>query len=375
MNMSISGRKALSLLTIVCFCGLLELAVLPVPVRACGAAAADRSAEHDEQPNYVVMESASHGAGKKARSLLPWIVGGGVVLAALLVLLLTKKSGDAVTVEEFGGHGTTDGLFDDPSGIALDDDGNVYVSDRDNRRIQKFTANGKFIKKWGFTPGLYPHGLVVDGGRLFVCDVNTSGSNLQIFDLEGNHQAAWKVPDFNVLSGSPAAVDVDADGSGNLYVLDNINRVVVVYNAVGTVSGHFRVDRDNPWPGPNGIAVAGNQVFVAESSDNQYGNRINVFTTSGAFVRTWGSPGSGAGQFRNPIGIALMGGASLIVGDHNVAPTFARIQKFDLGGGYQGVIQPASGSFYAKALAVNEPAGKIYVCAGNNDTILVVDTF
>ncbi|HUU04534.1 MAG TPA: hypothetical protein VMZ49_01525 [Patescibacteria group bacterium] len=371
-----ASKRMSALLTIICFFGVMELAVLPGPLPATGIGT-QIATGNDDQPNYVVRESASRQIKKKTPSILPWIIAGGVVLAAVLVLILTKKSGDdgSVTVSEFGGHGTTDGLFDHPSGIALDSSGNVYVSDMNNRRIQKFTANGVFIKKWNFSPGLHPLGLVVSGNRLYVCDLNTTGSNLQVFDLEGNHQATWKVPDYNNLSGNPASADVDADSSGNLYVLDNINRDVVIFNSSGTVNGHFRIQRDNPWPGPNGIAIAGNQVFIAESSDNQYGNRINVFDLSGTFIRTWGGTGSGPGQFRNPIGIAVMKSDSLIVGDHNVSPTFARIQKFSFSGSYQDMIQPAQGTFYARALAVNEQAGKIYVCAGNNDSILVIDTF
>ena len=33
-------------------------------------------------------------------------------------------------------------------GIAIDSDGNVYVADSGNYRIQKFTADGQFLDKW-----------------------------------------------------------------------------------------------------------------------------------------------------------------------------------------------------------------------------------
>ena len=36
-----------------------------------------------------------------------------------------------------------------PAGIAIDRDGNVYVADSWNYRIQKFTADGQFLGKWG----------------------------------------------------------------------------------------------------------------------------------------------------------------------------------------------------------------------------------
>ncbi len=42
-----------------------------------------------------------------------------------------------------------DGQFNWPDRITVDGDGNVYVTDRDNDRIQKFTSDGVFILKWG----------------------------------------------------------------------------------------------------------------------------------------------------------------------------------------------------------------------------------
>jgi tripartite motif-containing protein 71 len=49
----------------------------------------------------------------------------------------------------WGRFGTGDGEFDHPSGIAVDFDGNVYVADGGNHRIQKFNSTGVFLDKWG----------------------------------------------------------------------------------------------------------------------------------------------------------------------------------------------------------------------------------
>jgi DNA-binding beta-propeller fold protein YncE len=372
MNSFRFSRKTVALLTIVCFFGIMELAVLPGPVQAAGAASAVRASDHGGQPQYVVKESASHHARKKphAHSLLPWIVAGGVVLAAVLVLLLTKKSSSDVTISKFGGHGTTDGLFDHPSGLAIDADGNVYVSDFNNQRIQKFTANGAFIKKWSHTGGMQPMGLTVYGDRLYVCDIKNY-SDLQVFDLDGNFIATWHIPDYNTSQGMPGAMDVDTDSSGNIYVVDNMNIDVIVFNSSGTVMRHFSTKSTHQIPRHNCIAISGSQVFLTDAAYSE----VNVFDLSGNLLRHWGGEGSSAGKFYDPLGIAVMKGDSVIVGDSNLSPTFSRIQKFDFSGNYQGVIQPAQGGFYARALAVNDKAGKIYVAHGNSDEILVVDTF
>jgi len=49
----------------------------------------------------------------------------------------------------WGSTGSGDGQFTHPHGVAADSKGNVFVSDRDNANIQKFTSNGTFITKWG----------------------------------------------------------------------------------------------------------------------------------------------------------------------------------------------------------------------------------
>ncbi len=49
----------------------------------------------------------------------------------------------------FGMHGSHQGQFDHPVGVALDSEGNILVSDNGNKRIQKFTAKGKFLRSVG----------------------------------------------------------------------------------------------------------------------------------------------------------------------------------------------------------------------------------
>ena len=51
-------------------------------------------------------------------------------------------------VSEFGSVGSGPGQFDLVHGIAVDRDHRIYVSDRDNNRIQVFTEEGQFIEEW-----------------------------------------------------------------------------------------------------------------------------------------------------------------------------------------------------------------------------------
>jgi hypothetical protein len=285
-----------------------------------------------------------------------------------------------ITATKFGGHGPENGKFDSgPYGIALDDNGNVYVSEPDVHLIHKFTPNGEFIKKWSLSNDFLPYGMVVFKDRLYVCDLYDY--QIQVFDLDGIHKATWSVPDTNDRSGGMGVVDVDVDPDGNndgndsdpvFYVLDNIDRSVKKFNQSGSFLGYFQVDTVDKWEwGPIGIALAQGKVYVTDNVNN----KVNVWEENGAFVRSWGTEGNGNGQFYGPAGIAVMGGQYILVGDANLYPTFSRIQKFSLSGGYLAYIKPERGGFYPRAIAVNDAKGKIYISHSSSDEILIVNTF
>jgi DNA-binding beta-propeller fold protein YncE len=84
---------------------------------------------------------------------------------------------------------TTPGDFGAPQGVALDSDGNVYVTDTMNNRVEIFDADGNFISlfgKHGDGPGTFarPKGIAVDvDGHIWVADEMTD--RLQVFNKEG----------------------------------------------------------------------------------------------------------------------------------------------------------------------------------------------
>jgi tripartite motif-containing protein 71 len=45
--------------------------------------------------------------------------------------------------------GTGNGQFIDPGVIIVDSEGNTYVTDQGNNRVQKFDSDGNFVTKWG----------------------------------------------------------------------------------------------------------------------------------------------------------------------------------------------------------------------------------
>lgn len=91
-----------------------------------------------------------------------------------------------------GGYGFGNGHFVEDHGIVTDKQGNVYVVDTRNVRIQKFNSDGDFVTKWG-SQGcrddqfLIPHDIAIDSsGNIYVSD---SGN---VHFLAKNMPIIWK---------------------------------------------------------------------------------------------------------------------------------------------------------------------------------------
>ncbi len=109
-----------------------------------------------------------------------------LVNGMFISLVYSQEPNESTRVQKFNSNGTfiakwgtpgiNDTQFNNPTGIAVDASGNVYVTDTDNNRVQKFNSNGTFIAKWG-TPGINdtqfnnPTGIAVDAsGNVYVID-------------------------------------------------------------------------------------------------------------------------------------------------------------------------------------------------------------
>ncbi|MGH2443628.1 MAG: flippase activity-associated protein Agl23 [Chloroflexota bacterium] len=124
--------------------------------------------------------------------------------------------------------------------------------------------------------------------------------------------------------------------------------------------------------GPRGIAAAPNgDLYVADPPNH----RIVEFSASGSKLRSWGSPGSSAGQFAqldSPQGVAVAPD-----GDVYVADTWnQRIQVFSPTGAFLrswggGPIGAKPGEFYGPRSIAVSPSGRVYVADTGNERIQV----
>ena len=266
-----------------------------------------------------------------------------------------------------GQTGSTDSakgapLFDNPSGVAADSAGNVYVADLYNATIREIvptTVGG--VTTWttttiagaagkdGSANGtgaaaefLEPSGVAVDGaGNLYVADFGNEIIR-KITPKVSGQSVSWVV---TTLAGTPsakgsvnglgaAALFYDPDGvavnaAGTVYVADLLNddiRSITPAGQVGTVAGIATIGNSDgtvanaQFDDPLGVAVdgAGNLYVVDTVNDT-----LRLITPAGAVATIAGSPGQvgskdgtgSAGLFDKPSGIAVDGSGNLYVAD------------------------------------------------------------
>jgi DNA-binding beta-propeller fold protein YncE len=222
-------------------------------------------------------------------------------------------------VSQFGSFGSADGQLKSPSGLAIDAQGDIWVADKSNNRIQEFSSSGVYLRKFGVSGTqdgqlTAPEGIAVDGvGNIWVSDGSFT-RRLQKFTPQGTFIKRIGT------SGSglgqmmtPKGLDI---ANGKAWVADWQNNRVSVFSEAGDFLFQFGAQGvgDGQFKRPTGVDVdnAGN-VWVGE----QENNRVQQFGQSGEYITQFGVPGSAEGQFdfSLPLGIAADNEGNLWVTD------------------------------------------------------------
>jgi streptogramin lyase len=126
-------------------------------------------------------------------------------------------------IKTWGGKGTEPGKFDVAHGIAIDAKGWLWVTDRENQRIQIFDQDGKYIREVKFA-GL-PCALDIGKQNIFM--VNGFAGQLLKLDLDGKVLAAVGKPGAAGTWGEfGEAHFIAVSPKGEIYVADSVNRAV-----------------------------------------------------------------------------------------------------------------------------------------------------
>ena len=122
-----------------------------------------------------------------------------------------RFSSDGQLIASWGEPGKTEpNQFHLPHSILVGSDGLVYVCDRENSRVQVFSADGKFITMW--TDIQKPTDIAVDGDGVFYFSelaTDESPSRVSVLDREGNVLARWD---------SRSAHGLWVDSRGDIYL-------------------------------------------------------------------------------------------------------------------------------------------------------------
>jgi peptidylamidoglycolate lyase len=175
--------------------------------------------------------------------------------------------------------------FNMPTDVAIAPDGSFYVSDGyGNARVIHFSASGEFLHQWGTAgdaPGQFavPHGLALDAqGQVYVAD--RGNARLQIFTAEGEWVATWSRGEI----GRPWAVRIGPDGvvyvvdggdqrefwpdRGRILKLDDTGNVLAAFGSYGDEPGQFI------WPHTLALAADGS-LYIGEVAT---GMRVQKFS-------------------------------------------------------------------------------------------------
>jgi DNA-binding beta-propeller fold protein YncE len=132
--------------------------------------------------------------------------------------LVHRFSPDGKLKKTWGGAGTGPGQFALPHNIDVDRHGLVYVCDRENRRVQIFNGDGKYLTEWG---GLNnPADIYLDWKNdvAFVAEIGGPYQpKISIRDLKGKEISSWEGRESQGKGLMEVAHGLGVDSEGNVY--------------------------------------------------------------------------------------------------------------------------------------------------------------
>ena len=226
-------------------------------------------------------------------------------------VIVADPPAQAVHVLDFKGktsfriQGGKDRRLQHPVGVAADSQDNIYVADSDRGTILVYDHLGRFRHYLGKIKGEayfeQPEGVAVDGraDRIYVAD--TARNAISVLNLRaeivgnfGGNRRGPGQPEFN----KPTSVVLFRH---QLFVLDSYGSRVQILDLQGQVLRQFSTPNDNTSP-PDHAGIAVDSAGDLYLSDEVQGV-VRVYNQEGKLLRVFGRPGNKIGEFSRPIGV------------------------------------------------------------------------
>ncbi len=262
---------------------------------------------------------------------------------------------DFVKLErEFSGKGTSQGAFSKDIHLAFKQ--NIYVSDTENRLIQKLSPTGEFLLQIPADPES-PNNILRKPGHLAVDDIG----NIYVADVTAHHIAETTDPKIYIFV--PCVYKFSATGELlHTYFVDPVDErpgVVLPAKLMVDIDGKTAFGIQ-PTGHDRALRVAVNtqsQLYVLDSKRG----RVHKFGADGKKIRTFGQYGAGEGEFdRDAADIAIDARGNVFVADTGNH----RIVKFDTDGNFVhsfGKKGRNNGEFVKPMALVALPTGEVLV--------------
>ncbi|MEA2424442.1 MAG: tripartite motif-containing protein 71 [Thermoleophilaceae bacterium] len=293
-------------------------------------------------------------------------------MACLVTALLLPAQAGATLVGQakWGGIGTGPGQFRNPGQVVVDVNGNVFVTDGDNQRVQKFSPTGTLVTTFGSSgtgDGQFgdPLGFAsTAAGDLFVGDFTQH--TIQRFTNDGTFVLKFPAASGTAPGQLGSVGDLAIAADGGVWVGDSGNNRVEKFDQNGNFTG-IVIGGPGTGPGqfdrPRGLAVdADGNLYVAEGGNA----RIQKFDPNGVFIRVIGGPT----QFRGLSDLTIDASGNMWVANTD---NF-RIDRYDLDGNFISSSDKFKGTQIRPASISAAPDGSIYALNyGTNEIMRFVD--